>query len=202
MSLWRETWLGLVRALVGREWRAGHRAGGWAARGLIQGGRGTSARKRPHWPQLRWGWPSPSPVYLLLNSACHCSDVAASVGRVTTPDPRQLLTVEVLLHRCLWGAVTPLSALHARSSGLLGLCVPWPCLRVPRPCSPFLLMSPSQSPSGFSCHLRALVGALGPLAPGCWPLLYSPLGEDSSLTSSRSPTRWAHLLPVSQSPPY
>lgn len=157
MSLWRETWLGLLRALVGREWRAGHSAGGWAARGLVQGGRGTSAWKMPHWPQLRWGWPSPSPAYLLLNSACHSSDVAASVGWVTTPDPRQLLTVEGLLHRRLWGAVTPLSALHARSSRLLGLCVPSPCLRVP---PPLLSLSPNEP---FSVSFRALL----PLARSC-----------------------------------
>lgn len=167
--MWRETWLGLVRALVGREWGAGHSAGGWAARGLIPGGRGTGARKMPH---------GPSPAFLLLNSTCHSSDVVASVGWVTTPDPKLRLTVEVLLHRCLWGAVTPLGALHARSSRLLGLCVPSPCLRVPRACSPLLLLSPSQSPSGLSCHLPAPVGALGSLVPGSWPLLDRPLGED------------------------
>lgn len=139
------------------------------------------------------------PAYLLFNSACHSSDVAATVGWVPIPGPGELLVAEALLHPHLWEALTPRSALHAGSCRLLRLCAPTPCLRGPALVLS-LLLSPSQPPSWLSCHLPRSCGCRGASGPfpglsctGPWST--APLGEDSSLTSSGSPDPMGPFAP-------
>lgn len=174
---------------------------GWAASTLILGGRGTRARKTPSLtPSWAGGRPfPPPPVYLLFNSACHSSDVAAAVGWMPIPDPGERLVAEVLLHPHLWEALTPTQRspcweLPAAAPLRPDSTPPWP-----RPC-PLAPAEPVPAPSVALLPLARSWGCRGPLArflasPALVRGPQPPLGEDSSLTLSGSPDPMGPFAP-------